>query len=67
MTGLLLLAACNNGQQEVVAIAVSDLHAQAVIPTEWIKGIDVSEARGAEAKGVAFKDVTGVVDRKSVV
>lgn len=34
---------------------------QAVQPAEWIKGVDVSEARFAESKGVAFKDRDGTV------
>jgi arabinogalactan endo-1,4-beta-galactosidase len=34
---------------------------RSVIPTEFIKGFDASEARAAESKGVAFKDTNGAV------
>lgn len=52
------LSACTSASSQAIAPAV---HTQSVVPSEWIRGIDVSEARGAEARGVAFKDTTGVV------
>ncbi|BDP43277.1 arabinogalactan endo-beta-1,4-galactanase (plasmid) [Deinococcus aetherius] len=56
--GLLTLAlgACSSERSSPAA-----LRAQATAPSEWIRGIDVSEARGAEAAGVQFRDRDGTV------
>ena len=53
-----LVCAWGSGTPQHAQVRVQ---AQSVVPSEWIRGIDVSEARGAEAKGVAFKDTSGTV------
>jgi len=64
-SGILLLglSSCQQGASPTTSTVpgAGALHAQATAPSAWIKGIDVSEARGAEAGGVAFKDRDGTV------
>ena len=56
VASLTLLMACNSTQSTT---APNNLQSQAIVPTEFIKGIDASEARAAESKGVVFKDTNG--------
>lgn len=57
------LTACGGagaeGSRPGVQAPGTGLQAAAVVPTEWIRGIDVSEARAAESKGVVFRDTNG--------
>ncbi|MHA0041905.1 glycosyl hydrolase 53 family protein [Deinococcus sp. PEB2-63] len=51
----LTLSACQS------APPAATLRAQATLPSEWIRGIDLSEARAAESRGVQFRDRGGTV------
>ena len=55
------LSACAAGVPDPATSAALHTQATAVQPTEWVKGIDVSEARAAEAAGVKFRDLNGTV------
>jgi len=50
------LSACGSGSPATGASTPAQIGAQAVVPSEWIRGVDVSEARAAESAGVSFKD-----------
>ncbi|UQN09412.1 glycosyl hydrolase 53 family protein [Deinococcus sp. QL22] len=61
LTGVLTLALTACATEPSSTAPAAALTPQATLPSEWIKGIDVSEARGAEAAGVTFKDRAGAV------
>ena len=51
---VLAMVACNNQPA-----SNPTLEPRAIVPSEFIKGFDASEAREAQAKGVAYKDTNG--------
>ena len=52
------LGACSSAPQASAKPGAANVQAQAVA-SDWVRGVDVSEARMAESGGVAFKDTDG--------